>query len=323
MCFFRLHVGWLIIHCLLLSFPLLAVGGVSKEVTVVEHASLMYQHRYSYVQMLFSAIARHTPNIVGSVSHKEAEKLVKAAKALQDGGDVTAALIRLNEVILLLETLSSERPLQVREEGRYLSLIEGIPFFVSAHRRHFKEALSLGRTDKRYQYSQESVDALMAEADVYSKKGRFGEASVLVQTAQERIAAAIKSLLDHKQVGVVAHHVTPSIKLGRSQEEIDKESYENAVISIKYFKEAHLRQAGGDDYEVILFDKELVEWLLSEAESLALEGRYPVAIEVVKRVRGLVTKALRDTLDGQDIVVKLDISTPELEFAYESRRYLG
>lgn len=320
----RFCVGVVVLSSLIFFLPSVAMSTTAVEIAEAEHPSLMYQQRRSYALMLSGSIARHSPDSLDSIRYKNAEKLLKTAQAADDNGDAQTALLELGDAVLLLETLSTEKPLQAREQRRYLSLKEGLPFFISAHQRHYDEQqISQDAKNSRYRYNQDEVEALMSEAESYSQQRRFGEASILLQTAQERIAAAIKSLLDHKQVGVVAYEVVPSIKLGRSQDEIDREHYEQSIASIKYFKEAHARQKNGEGYQVTGFDKDLVEWLLSEADALASEERYAPATEIVKHVRTLITKALRDTLNGQDIVVMLDVSTPELEFKYEYRRYLG
>lgn len=320
----RFYVGVVVLFSLIFCLPSVVMSATAVEIAEVEHPSLMYQQRRSYALMLSASIARHSPDSLDNISYKNAEKSLKTARVAHDNGDAQAALLELGDAVLLLETLSTEKPLQAREQRRYLSLKEGLPFFISAHQRHYDEQqISQDAENNRYRYNQNEVEALMRQAESYSQQRRFGEASILLQTAQERIAAAIKSLLDHKQVGVVAYKVVPSIKLGRSPDEIDREHYEQSVASIKYFKEAHARQKSDESYQVTGFDKGLVEWLLSEADVLASEERYVPATEIVKHVRTLITKALRDTLNGQDIVVTLDVSTPELEFKYEYRRYLG
>ncbi len=319
---FRLCV--VVLSCwLLLSIPVIASSGVANDVVMQEHPSLMYQHRHAYAVMLFELIDRRLPAVVESDIHKEAEKLLLAASSSWDAGNRERAMSQLNESLLLLEQLSNERPLQLREKRRYLSLKEGIPLFVAAYQRHYDKLVSQGVENNQHRYNQGEVDLLMQEAEVYAQQERFGEASILMQTAQEHIAVAIKSLLDHQQIGVVAYPVVSPIELGRPQHEIDRERYQRAIASIDAFKSAHLRQKSADGHQVIGFDKELVEWLLSEAAALASKQRYVAATEIVERVRTLITAALRDTLDGYDIVVKLDISTPKLEFIYEHRRYLG
>ncbi len=290
---------------------------------MVEHPALMYQHRRAYVVMLLGVIDRHSPDVVDSDVHKKAENLLNTARAAYGDGNTESAMSKLDEAVWLLETLSSDRPQQLREKKRYLSLKEGIPLFIAAYQRHYDVAISQDVKNNHSRYDQPAVDALLHEAETYAQRERFGEASILVQTAQEQIAAAIKALLDHKQIGVVVYPVTSPIKLGRPQHEIDREQYEQAVASINAFEEAHLRQKSAEGLPVTGFDKKLVEWLLSEAAVLASEGRYGAATKVVQRVRTLITRALRDTLDGHDVVVKLDISTPKLEFIYEHRRYLG
>ncbi|MCF6218514.1 MAG: hypothetical protein L3J94_07130 [Gammaproteobacteria bacterium] len=307
----------------LLSTPATASSAAANDVVMKEHSSLMYQQRHAYAVMLFGLIDRHLPAVVGSDTHQEAERLLNVARISRDEGDIEQAMLQLNESLLLLKQLSSEQPLQLREKRRYLSLKEGIPLFTTAYQRHYDELAPQAAANSPYRYNQEEVDLLMHEAEVYVQQGRFGEASILMKTAQEHIAVAIKSLLDHKRIGVVAYPAVSVIELGRPQHEIDREQYQQVIVSINAFKKAHLRQKSVDAQPVIGFDKELVEWLLSEAAALASKQRYVAATEIAERVRTLITAALRDTLDGHDIVVKLDISTPKLEFIYEHRRYLG
>ncbi len=308
---------------LLLTTHVIASSSAANDVVMQEHSSLMYQQRHAYAVMLFGLIERRLPAAAESDTRKEAEKLFSAASSSWDEGNSERAMSQLNESLLLLKQLSSERPLQLREKRRYLSLKEGIPLFIAAYQRHYDKLVSQGVENNQHRYNREEVDLLIHEAETYAQQERFGEASILMQTAQEHIAVAIKSLLDHQQIGVVAYPVVSPIELGRPQHEIDREQYQRAITSINAFKKAHLRQKSADGHPVIGFDKELVEWLLSEAAALASKQRYVAATEIAERVRTLITAALRDTLDGHDIVVKLDISTPKLEFIYEHRRYLG
>ena len=273
--------------------------------------------------MLFEAIARKSPDVVNSAAHREADEGVSRAKALHKAGDEQAALIELSSVITLLETLSTQRPLQAREERRYLSLFDGLPYFQAAYMRHHQEAVEREGAERAFGYDAGAVDLLIEQAAIYADNGRYGEASVLLRAGQEQVAEAIKGILNHTQVGVVAYTVSPSIVLGRSPEEIAEEEYQEAVLSIKHFREAHKRQHNVESFEVVGYDSELVDWLLAEAAALADDGRHQAGLKVVAHVRTLITKALRDTLNGQEIIVEFDISTPELEFAYEHRRYQG
>ena len=314
------HLFILAVLLLVLLLPAVAFSVVASD--EVDHPSLMYQERFSYTLMLFEAMARQSPDVVNSTSHQQAEELIRSAKALYQQENFDSALTKLNDVIALLESLSSQRPPQLREERRYLSLLEGMPYFQSAYQRHYQEA-SAQKEGVPFGYDQQHVATLLSEAKAYAENGRFGEGAVLLRTAQEQIASAIKKLLDHTQIGVVAYPATSQMVLGRSPEEIAEEKYTTAVASINHFREAHKRQHHAEKFDVVGYDVKLVEWLLAEAQSLADDGRHQAALEVVTHVRSLITKALRDTLNGQEVVVKLDISTPELEFAYEHRRYQG
>jgi len=288
-----------------------------------DHSSLMYQERYAYTLLLFEAIARKSPDVVGSETHQQAEMLVRTAKKHFQQGDLVSALAELNAVISLLETESTQRPPQQREEQRYLSLLEGLPYFKSAYQRHYQTSQAQSQDDVAFGYDVDLVESQISAAKRYADDRRFGEGAIMLRSAQEKIAAAIKRLLDHTQIGVIAYPATSSIVLGRSPQEIAKDKYDVGIKAIRLFREAHKRQHQVEAFDVIGYDAELVDWLLAEATELADEKRYLNALKVVEHVRSLITKALRDTLNGQEIVVELDISTPELEFAYEHRRYQG
>lgn len=314
-CLIGLFVGTLCV-----SFP---VHSNDAGAPLSDHPSLMYQERYAYTLALFEAIARQSTGMVDSAVHHQAEDLVRSAKTLQQNNELDAALAKLNAVISLLQMQSPHRPQQLREESRYLSLLEGLPYFQSAHQRHFLEAQLKHGQEAHFGYSAVYVDSLIQEAKIYASEGRYGEAAVLLRSAQERIASAIKQLVNHTQIGVVEYVVSPTVVLGRSPQEIAKEKYQTTEIVINHFREAHKRQHSVESFDVVGYDAKLVDWLLSEAKALAEEQSYQAAYEVVDHVRNLITKALRDTLNGHDIVVELDISTPEKEFAYEHRRYQG
>ncbi len=307
--------------CLALAvFIFFITPSASLASSTSDYSQSLYHERHTYIMTLFAAISRDNPDMVGSPAHLRSESMMRESYGYTQAGDFSAGLRVLEEVIAQLESLSSQPPLQEREESRYQSLLQGIPYFKQAYLCHVSEVQ--GELEGEFQegYDESKVNQLLAQAEEYAQKGRYGEASIWVMSAQEQITIGIKHLLDHKAIGTVEYEIAPKQLPVRTEQEKAEDKYHHMQDSIDAFVAAHQRIQGE---EVVGFDQDLVQWLLEEAKKLAGKQSFPAAMEILSHVRTLITKAIRDTLDGQDIVVKLDISTPELEYAYEYRRFLG
>lgn len=71
------------------------------------------------------------------------------------------------------------------------------------------------------------------------------------------------------------------------------------------------------------YNQDTVTTLFDTAEKLAQENKYPQAVSQLSEAQAILTTSLHGLLNNKQFVIKLDIGTPEKEYAYEARRYLG
>ncbi len=71
------------------------------------------------------------------------------------------------------------------------------------------------------------------------------------------------------------------------------------------------------------YNQTQVNKLLSQADKNAAAGSYDKAIAQLTEAQTIVTSSLQGMLNDKQLVIELDISTPEKEYFYELRRYQG
>ncbi len=310
-------VKWCLINFFILVswffLSLMYSSNILATETPTNHLSSLYHERHVFSLQLLDLSSSDDP------SNSSIKQKIKQAEVLYLKGDVIAALNLLSENIQFSFGFIQIRPDQVHQKTRFLTLKEGVPYFVGAYKRHRKTE----DVQENIGYGEKIVEQLTDSAERYAKQGRYGEAMVMLQSAQEVITSAIKSLLNNKVMGVVDRPEAFSLMLGQSEDDIAQKQYIDDVEAIKYFRMAHQRQHQRVEQKVAIYDAKLVDWLMKEAAELASNTKYDAAVLVIEQARLIITQALRDTLDGQDLVVKFDISTPVLEFSYENRRFIG
>lgn len=63
--------------------------------------------------------------------------------------------------------------------------------------------------------------------------------------------------------------------------------------------------------------------LLEAADAAAVKAEYEQAVDHLEEAQALVTASLQNILNHKQLVIELDISTPQKEYYYELRRHLG
>jgi len=71
------------------------------------------------------------------------------------------------------------------------------------------------------------------------------------------------------------------------------------------------------------YSKEQVNKLLELADQDASNADYEKAVTRLAEAQSIITSSLQGILNNKKLVIELDISTPEKEYAYEVRRYQG
>ncbi len=107
-----------------------------------------------------------------------------------------------------------------------------------------------------------------------------------------------------------------------------KERYHNLRQGLEKFVHAQDRnQKRISDEEgaqaITHYDQALLQKAVASANASAQKGNYEKAINHLKEAQAVVTVAIQAMLNNRALVHKLDLSTPEKEYAYELQRYLS
>ncbi len=112
-----------------------------------------------------------------------------------------------------------------------------------------------------------------------------------------------------------------------TDQQAERSRYQQLRDGIDVFRQAHARNTqrlkategdAGRGYDVLA-----VENLVSQAAQRAAVHDYAAAIVSLQQAQALVTGALRGMMHQRTLVHELDLNSPEAEFDYEYRRYLG
>lgn len=107
----------------------------------------------------------------------------------------------------------------------------------------------------------------------------------------------------------------------------EEASYRDLRRSLDVFRDAHRRSAAlfgaRADVKVVGYDVSKVNQLIAQADASAGAKRYAEANVSLKQAQAIVTTALQGTLNKQTLVAELHYDTPEAQYDYEYRRYMG
>ena len=293
----------------------------SQSLEHLKKPEVLYHERVSYADMLLNYLKNSADDVVANPLYIKSTHKVASAKLAHERKVLAVALLELDSAIIGLEALTTKRPAQAREQRRYQSLKDGLPYFYAAYQRNYLRVLEQEGEQATTDYNKARVDMLINESEQLTDHGRFGEAAVLLDEAQGLIAEAIRGMLNHQVLGTVEYVLEEDRShLGKSPQEREQDAYQAAQDSLDAFVAAAKRVAERENRS---FDDELIGWLQSEADQFAGQRRYSEAEMVLRQIGRLVARGIKDYLDGQSIVVEVDVSTPELEYRYEHNRFLG
>lgn len=179
-------------------------------------------------------------------------------------------------------------------------------------RLDYLEKLLLSRSGERIREHQPDVanetGRLLADARAAVAAGERERAAGL---AKEGLAALMRA----------------TSALPQDQEELNrhKKRYEKLRQGLSKFTSAESdnKERFGVDAAEQRYDRERITKLIEEAENEAVNDRYAKAAELLEEAQGLVTASLQGLLNHKQLVIELDIGTPEKEYVYELRRYMG
>jgi len=127
-----------------------------------------------------------------------------------------------------------------------------------------------------------------------------------------------------------AHFNAKSVDSGPTKDQLNelKEDFNDHLITLEAFIDSH--KATYDDMmkrdksKVVDYDHDVIAAMISDAQKLSEKNEFEKAGRLVKQAERIVTKALNDMYVGQTLVVyDLNFETPQEEFDYEVKRYLG
>ncbi|ALP54213.1 hypothetical protein Tel_14290 [Candidatus Tenderia electrophaga] len=153
------------------------------------------------------------------------------------------------------------------------------------------------------------IEAMLAQAREAIAGGDNDTADALTKQALETLMSAVRELpADPEET---ARHKARYEELRRG---LEKFNYAQAANRERFAAQA--KQASEPDHSQ-------VNKLLALADRDAKAGDYEQAVTRLTEAQSIVTSALRGMLNHKQLVIELDIGTPEKEYFYELRRYQG
>lgn len=197
-----------------------------------------------------------------------------------------------------------------------IPVVQATPRDVSAAtsvelRLAYLEKLLQSRTGQRLKQHQQGVatqsEELLADARAALTQGDRQRADQLVKQGLQQIMVATQALPQDPD------------ELNRL-----KKRYENLRQGLNKFSHAEAdnreRFKAGEDHSG---NGAEITKMVAAADAAAVNGEYEKAIGLLKQAQALVTASLQNMLNHKQLVIELDIGTPEKEYFYELRRYLG
>ena len=153
------------------------------------------------------------------------------------------------------------------------------------------------------------VKAMLNEARAALAEADTAQADRLSKQALRTIMAAIRELPEDPE------------ELQRARARY--EELRRGLEKFSYAQEENQARFGADGEDTPPYDRDRVNALLQRADSDAKAGNYDKAVVRLTEAQTLVTSSLQGMLNHKQLVIELDIGTPEKEYFYELRRYQG
>ena len=146
------------------------------------------------------------------------------------------------------------------------------------------------------------VEQLLQQARTTLAAGDAATADQLARQGLATIMSAVRDMPDDPEVV-----------------QQQKNKYEKLKQTLEKLAHAHQNNATGQTQ----YDTAAVNTLRKNAETAVTRGDYPAAIAKMMQAHDIITASIRGMLNNKTLVHELDLSTPEKEYFYELRRFLG
>ncbi len=182
--------------------------------------------------------------------------------------------------------------------------------------------------EHRMEYIHKLLDSKSGQRLAQHQHGKTKtQVDSMVQQAQDAIKAG-----NHEQADALTKQAFNTImkamrELPENPEEIErfKNRYQDMLHGVKKFGyaqadnvERFANEGGAKDY-----NQAQVKQLVEQAEKDAAKGEYQTAIKRLDEAQTIITASLQGMLNHKQLVIELDIGTPEKEYFYEVRRFTG
>ncbi len=153
------------------------------------------------------------------------------------------------------------------------------------------------------------IDKMIDQAHMEMAAGKHEEADHIAKSALKAIMTAMRELPENPE------------ETARF-----KNRYETMHQGLEKFTHAqknNKERFADEENSAKEYNHKQVDALIQKAETLAQQSKYEQAVIVLTEAQSILTSSLQGLLNNKQLVIELDISTPEKEYAYELRRYLG
>lgn len=153
------------------------------------------------------------------------------------------------------------------------------------------------------------IDAMIDEAQVAMAAGKDDKADKIAKDALKALMGAMRELPENPE------------ELARFKARY--QDMRQGLEKFSYAQEDNKERFAEEDNAAKEYNRDQVDQLIKKADALAQQDRYEQAVVVLNEAQSIVTSSLQGLLNNKQLVIELDISTPEKEYFYELRRYMG
>jgi len=157
--------------------------------------------------------------------------------------------------------------------------------------------------------SKAKINALLHQATEAANAGNDEKSSAITKQAVKLFMSAVRDLPEDPE------------EAARFKARF--ENMRRGLEKFTYAQEENTQRFADENNGASQYSKVQVNNLLALADKEANNGDYEKAVTRLNEAQAIVTSSLQGMLNNKQLVIELDISTPEKEYFYELRRYQG